>query len=79
MEDKNKKAEESIGKFGKHLRKLRLDRNMSQEALAYAAGITFSQISRMERGKINAGILNVFLIAEALGIPPKELFDFTVE
>ena len=35
--------------------------------------------NRMERGIINAGLSQLFKIAEALEIHPKELFDFDLE
>ncbi|MFN0013500.1 MAG: helix-turn-helix domain-containing protein [Saprospiraceae bacterium] len=62
--------------FGKRLRALRLERNLSQEDLAWKADSELSQISRMERGIVNAGLSQVFKIAEALEVHPKELFDF---
>ncbi|HAD11368.1 MAG TPA: transcriptional regulator [Saprospirales bacterium] len=65
--------------FGKHLRTLRKARGLSQEQLAWKADSELSQISRMERGIINAGLSQLFKIAEALDIHPKELFDFEWE
>ncbi len=62
--------------FGKRLRALRKARNLSQEMLAWKADSELSQISRMERGIINAGLSQIFKIAEALDVPVKELFDF---
>lgn len=64
--------------FGKKMRKLREARNLSQEALAWKADSELSQISRMERGIVNAGLSQVFKIAQALEVHPKELFDFEV-
>jgi transcriptional regulator with XRE-family HTH domain len=34
-----------------------------------------SQISRIERGLINTGVLNIIHIAEFLQVSPKEFFD----
>lgn len=65
--------------FGKRLRALRKAKNLSQEALAWKADSELSQISRMERGIVNAGLSQIFKIAEALEIPAKELFDFEIE
>lgn len=65
--------------FGKHLRVLRKSKGLSQEQLAWKADSELSQISRMERGIINAGLSQLFKIAEALEIHPKELFDFEWE
>lgn len=62
--------------FGKRLRELRKAKNLSQEALAWKADSELSQISRMERGIVNAGLSQIFKIAEALEVPAKELFDF---
>lgn len=64
--------------FDKRMRELREARNLSQEALAWKADSELSQISRMERGIINAGLSQIFKIAEALEVHPKELFDFDI-
>ncbi len=65
--------------FGENLKKIRQAKQISQEELAYRCDIELSQIGRIERGVINTSISNVFLIAEALGIEPKELFSFNSE
>lgn len=65
-----------IKAFGKHLKKIRKELGVSQEELGYRTGLELSQIGRIERGVINTSISNVFLIADALQIEPKELFDF---
>lgn len=62
--------------FGKKMRELRLAHNLSQEELAWKADSEFSQISRMERGIVNAGLSQIFKIAAALEVHPGELFDF---
>lgn len=67
---------EGLKAFGKRLRELRKARSLSQEELAWKADSELSQISRIERGIISAGLSQVFKIAEALEIPVKELFDF---
>ncbi|QVK21118.1 helix-turn-helix transcriptional regulator [Mycoplasmatota bacterium] len=66
----------NIQKFGKKIRKLRLDRNMSQEELAYESGLHRTYIGSVERAEKNLTIKNVFKIAEALGINPSDLFNF---
>ncbi len=66
-------------KFGENLRKVRIKKNFTQEKLANAADIEISQISRIERGVINTSISQIFVIAKALGVHPKELFDFDME
>lgn len=52
---------------------MRLAAGISQEALADAAGIDRSHMSRIERGKRNVSFLNVCRIADALGEKPSNL------
>lgn len=57
-----------LGKLGEAVRALRKARNMSQEALADAAGIDRSHMSQIEGGKRNVTFLNVLRIADAMEI-----------
>lgn len=70
------KDEDYLKKFGEHLRKIRLEKGMSQEALAIESNIPISQIGRIERGEINTTISTVKVISKALNISPNQLFDF---
>ena len=65
-----------IKEFGLNLKSLRLNKNMSQESLAYAADIPISQIGSIERGEINTTISTVKALAVALNISVKDLFEF---
>lgn len=63
--------------FGKHLKKLRLERKLSQEKLSYLAEpVSLNTISFIERGLVNPTLTNLILLANALDIPLKELMDF---
>lgn len=73
---KQLRHEKGIKEFGNNLRKVRQQQNFTQELLANRADIEISQISRIERGIINTSISQVISIANALGVHPKELFDF---
>ncbi|MBE9668231.1 helix-turn-helix transcriptional regulator [Mucilaginibacter boryungensis] len=48
---------------------------MTQEGLANAAGIEYSQVSRIERGLLNTSISVVFAIAAALQTSPSKLLE----
>lgn len=65
-----------ILKFGKNLRRIRKNNNMSQETLAIKAETSRSQIARIERGEINPTITTVKRIAEVLQIEIQVLFLF---
>jgi transcriptional regulator with XRE-family HTH domain len=61
--------------FGNNLRLKRKELGFSQERLAYEAEIELRQLGRIERGEINTGIISIKIIADTLGIDPKELFE----
>jgi transcriptional regulator with XRE-family HTH domain len=65
--------------FGFHLRTLRHSKNLTLEGLADLAGIDFSQVRRIEAGKINATISTVRALAKGLEVPLPELFTVEVE
>lgn len=65
-----------IEAFGNNLRRLRKINNLSMEKLAQLANIEYSQVSDIELAKINTTISTVKALAEALNLPPKDLFDF---
>jgi transcriptional regulator with XRE-family HTH domain len=63
-------------KFGKRLRKIRRDRDMTQEQLAEAVGVTMEFISRMERGHHGPSFDTLQKIAEVLEVEVNEFFQF---
>lgn len=53
-------------RFGAHLRKIRLQKGLSQEALGMDAGLHRTFISMVERGERNVTIATVEKLANAL-------------
>lgn len=62
--------------FGNHVKSIRLGKSITQAKIASLCNFDISVISRIERGKVNTSIGNTRLIADALEIELKELFDF---
>lgn len=62
-------------RFGARVRELRQDRGLSQEALALACGLDRTYVGSVERGERNISLVNIHLIASALRVPVKALFD----
>ncbi len=59
--------------FGRILRDLRNARNLTQEELAYQAGMDVTYLSDLERGRWNPSLAMLVDLAGGLGIHPSEL------
>jgi transcriptional regulator with XRE-family HTH domain len=62
-------------RFADNVRKFRKERGLSQEQLAFEAGLHRTYISGIERGVRNVGLDNIGVIARALGVSPGSLLD----
>lgn len=70
----NESAEAKIQRaFGSRLREVRKQRGFSQESLALACGLDRTYIGSVERGERNISLINIYRIAAALGITPKDI------
>lgn len=65
--------------FGQHLRTLRQKAGFTQEKFAEAAGFDRTYVSGVERGERNTSLINICRFADALNVPPSELFSFYEE
>jgi len=63
-------------KFGRRLRQLRRQKDLTQEQLAEAAEVSVDFISNVERGINAPSFESIERLAKALGVELKELFDF---
>lgn len=61
--------------FGEVLRELRLERGLTQEALALDAGTERSHVSALERAEKGPSLATILRLAQALGIPAGEIVD----
>ncbi len=62
-------------KFGKQVKKLRLDKGLSQETLAHQANLDRTYIPSIEKGDRNVSITVIEKIAKALNVKISTLFD----
>lgn len=62
-------------KFGKQVKKLRLEKGLSQEALAHQADLDRTYIPSIEKGERNVSITVIEKIAKALKIKIVDLFN----
>jgi transcriptional regulator with XRE-family HTH domain len=68
--------EEICKHVGSRIRELRLDKGLTIEKLALESGIDYTQISRIELGKINTSIYQIYHITNTLKVPMRDIFIF---
>ena len=69
----------TLKKLGYKIRLTRLEKKMTQEVLAYETTLAAPYIGQVERGKANISVNKLEMIANALDVEVKELFDFSLD
>ena len=64
-------------KFGEKVKKLRLDRGLSQEGLANEANLDRTYIPGIEKGERNVSITVIEKLSIALKVDIRDLFSWT--
>ena len=64
--------DEQLRDFGRTIRRIRRERDLSQEALAARAGLHTNQVGRLERGT-NVQVATLLAIVDGLGVGLAEL------
>lgn len=64
-------------RFGRKLAYIRKSKKLSQIKLAEIVDMNFNYIGQIERGEANVTIRTMHILADALDVEMKELFDFT--
>lgn len=68
-------SKEQVTKIvGSNIRSVRIAKKLSIEKVAFDAGIEYTQLSRIELGKINTSIYNIYKISRSLDIKIPEIF-----
>jgi transcriptional regulator with XRE-family HTH domain len=62
-------------KIGVKIREIRTNKGLSIEKLANEAGIDYTQLSRIELGKINTSVYQVYVISNSLSVSVPEIFQ----
>lgn len=71
--------EQAIVAFGKRVRALRMEKNMTIEEFANSVDLHVTQLSRIERGETNVTISYIFRLADLFGLSASQLIDFDKE
>lgn len=58
---------------GRNVRRIRLERGLTQEAVSERTGFTQGYISELENGRRNPTVVTLFEIGQILGVAPESL------
>ncbi len=61
--------------IGENIKNLRAEKGLSIRELASKSGISISQISKIETGKVDTTIMNLMRLAAALDVVPSRIID----
>ena len=68
---------EILLQFGRRIRQLRKNDNLSQEQLAEITGLHRNYIGMVELGERNPSLLNINILAQAFQLSLSQLLDLT--
>jgi transcriptional regulator with XRE-family HTH domain len=63
-----------VKRVGNKLRELRLGKKLTIEKVALDSEIEYTQLSRIELGKINTSIYQIYKISKSLSVPVPDIF-----
>lgn len=69
----------TLKKLGYKIRLTRMEKKITQEALAFETTLAAPYIGQVERGKANISVNKLEMIANALNVEVRELFDFSID
>ena len=71
--------EDFITKIGERVRQIRISKGLSLERVAFDAGMDYSQLSRIELGKINTSIYQIYVVSNSLKVPMTDILNDIVK
>ncbi len=66
-----------LHEFGNKIKKLRLEKNISQEKLSFLTGFHRTYIGMIERGERNISLTNMAVFAKVFELNLSQLIDFS--
>jgi|688.fasta_scaffold44168_7 transcriptional regulator with XRE-family HTH domain len=69
------KKHEVANIVGSRIRSIRQSKGLTIEQLAFETGVEYTQLSRIERGRINTSVFQLYMISKALSINFSEIIS----
>ncbi len=73
-DQRRKEKREFAVAIGKHLRKLREQKNISQEQLSVKAGYYHTYVNKIEQGKYSPSLHTIWRLSYTLGVSLEDFF-----
>jgi transcriptional regulator with XRE-family HTH domain len=67
--------EDFITKIGERVRQIRISKGLTLERVAFDAGMDYTQLSRIELGKINTSIYQIYVVSNSLKVPMTDILN----
>lgn len=74
--DNIKMDKEFLQKFAHNLKRIRKEKHLKQDDFLAVSGISRSMIAMVETAKTDITLSKLKIIADVLGVEPKDLLDF---
>lgn len=74
-EERRKEKQQFAAYIGKHLKKIRESKGVSQEALSNQAGYYHTYVNKIEQGKYSPSLHTIWRLAAALGLGLEKFFS----
>lgn len=75
MAERTPTEKDFLSKFGRAVKEIRLEEELSQEELGHASNLDRSYVGGVERGERNISLLRVRQLAEGLGVEIATILD----
>ena len=65
-----------LEQFGNHIRSIRLSKKLTYRKMATQCNVDFSNLRKIEQGKLNVTLITILELAKGLDVPASELLNY---
>lgn len=65
-----------LEQFGTHIRSIRVSKKLTYRKMATQCNIDFSNLRKIEQGKLNVTLITILELAKGLDVPASELLNY---
>ena len=65
-----------LEQFGTHIRSIRVSKKLTYRKMATQCNIDFSNLRKIEQGKLNVTLITILELAKGLDVPAPELLNY---